>query len=475
VPTTKGGKNCAIKGRPAVVAGPATEAPADLVREEDLNVVRTENVLSAAFAALVFTGRGSAQQAAPVTAVTLDEALRRSQMVAPSVVAAQGSIRSAQLSTRSAQWAFLPALTVSPRADLQLSCCSSRLDPVTQQIIEGSTSAPSLSFGANASYTIFDGFARNAVLRQRHAQELGADASLTTAKFANDLATTTAFFNALGQQQLVAVEEKNVEAADVQLRLAAAKLHAGSGQLSDSLTAVGSFLSARLRLLNAQNALVVNETNLGRLVGVAGRVSAVNDSAFYRVTFALDTASIRQEIMVSSPAIKSLEASLIAAQEAWRASKAGYLPTLAVSAGQSWTASKPDYNFVPRRNLGVTLSINPWTSMQRETQIENNAIQITNTEASLADTRNALAAQINQSYASLATAQETLNVTDAAVRAGEENLRVVTERYRIGVATITEVVNAQQQLVSAQSSQVTARYSYLLAKAQLAQILGRKL
>ena len=423
----------------------------------------------------MFSGRAVAQQPAPVTSVTLDEALRRAQLASPNVVQAEGGIRSAGLSTRLAQWAFLPNLQVSPRADLQLSCCSQRLDPVTQQLISGSTSAPSLSFGASATYTIFDGFARNATLRARHAQEAGADAALTTAKFASDFNTATAFFNALGQQQLVAVAEKNLEVSDVQLRLAVAKLHAGSGTLSDSLTAVGSYLQSRLSLLNAQNALIVNETNLGRLVGVGGRVSAVNDSAYYKPTFSIDTAAVRQEILNGSPAIKSLQASLTAAQEAWRASKAGYLPTLSANAAQSWTAQKPDYSFVPRRNLGITLSISPWTSYQRETQIENNAIQIANAQASLLDQRNALAAQINQSFASLATAQETINVTDASVRAGEENLRVVTERYRTGVATITEVVNAQQQLVQAQSSQVTARFSYLLAKAQLSQLLGRKL
>ena len=66
----------------------------------------------------------------------------------------------------------------------------------------------------------------------------------------------------------------------------------------------------------------------------------------------------------------------------------------------------------------------------RETQVENASITITNNEASLADTRNGISAQINQAFASLSTAQETINVSTAARVAGDENLRVVTERYR---------------------------------------------
>ena len=128
-----------------------------------------------------------------------------------------------------------------------------------------------------------------------------------------------------------------------------------------------------------------------------------------------------------------------------------------------------------RRSLNLALSITPWTSFARERQIENASLAVDNIAAVLVDQRNALAAQINQAYASLATAQETITVSAAARNAGEENLRVVTERYRIGVATITEVLTAQTQAVSASAAQVSARYNYLLAKAQLEQILGRKL
>ncbi len=138
-------------------------------------------------------------------------------------------------------------------------------------------------------------------------------------------------------------------------------------------------------------------------------------------------------------------------------------------------SSSSNTGLISRRNLQLTLSVSPWTSYSRETTIERAAIQITDAEATLADMRNQISAQINQAYASLSTAQETINVSAAGRTAGEENLRVVTERYRTGVATITDVLTAQQQLVTAQINQVNARYTYLNAKAQLEQILGRKL
>lgn len=447
-------------------------------------MVHDRHLLSAVFAALVFTSPLAGQQQT-ITAVTLADALRLSQQVAPSVVQAEGAIRTAQLGLRSAQWSLIPALTVNPQMSLSLSNGLSRLDPITGEIISGSVRTPTYTFGASASYLLFDGFARNYNVKQQRANEAVADASLVTSRYVSDLTTTTTFFQALGTKQLVDVAQSSVNAAEGQLRLATAKLHAGSGQLSDSLTALGGYLQARLQLLQAQSNLVDAEANLGRLIGVAGRVTAIDDSAFYRMPPSIDTATIRQDVMTTAPALKSLEASLVASQNAWKMSKAAYYPTLTANAAQSWTgtwgtstpppsASSPT-GLIVRRSLNLLLQVSPWTSLTRETQIENAAIRISNAEATLADQRNFLAAQVSQAFALLANAQETITVSSAQVTAGTENLRVVTERYRIGVATITEVLAGQNQLINAQSNQVLARYSYLNAKAQLEQILGRKL
>ncbi|HEY4320573.1 MAG TPA: TolC family protein [Gemmatimonadales bacterium] len=451
-------------------------------------MARTEYLMSAAFAALIVATPIAAQQpvnSQPVTSITLTDAVNRARLVSPTVVTAQGNIRSAALAERGGVVSFLPALTVSPQMSLQLANNpgqTSRIDPITGDIISGNSTLPAYSFGASASYTFFDGFQRNYTLRRERAQQTSAAAQLTVSQYSSDFNTTDAFFVALADKQLVAVAQSSVDAAQGQLQLATAKLQAGSGQLSDSLTALGNFLQARLGLLTAQSNLIVGETNLGRLVGVSGQVAAIDDSAFYHPTMLLDTASVRREIMQSSPALQSLQANVDAAEAAWKSSKGAYYPTLSATGAQSWTGyyahgTQPSSNtgLTARRSLSITLSINPWTNLTRETQIENASIAITNAQVTLTDQRNQLAAQINQAYASLSTAQETLNVTDVAVDAGRENLRVVTERYRAGVATITEVLTAQNQLISAQSSQVQARYSYIRAKAQIEQILGRKI
>src|SRR5690606_17565295 len=129
--------------------------------------------------------------------ITLAEALRRSEIVAPSVVAAQGSVRSAELQVRTNKWQYIPQITFPVRADLNLSSGESRLDPVTSEVISGNTTNPSYSIGAQASYTVFDGFGRSHDLRAARARETAADANLISTRFQNSLQVTNAYFDAL--------------------------------------------------------------------------------------------------------------------------------------------------------------------------------------------------------------------------------------------------------------------------------------
>jgi outer membrane protein TolC len=406
--------------------------------------------------------------------ITLAEALRRSEVVSPTIVSAQGQVRTAELSVRTQRWQYIPQITFPVRADLNLSSGESRLDPVTGEVISGNTTNPSYSVGAQANFTIFDGFGREHDMRAARAGEIVADAGLVSARFQSSLQVTNAYFDALSQQELLRVNEAAVDRARQQLAVASARMQAGAGQRTDSLTALVQLGQARQQLLQAQAALATSEANLGRLVGVDGRVGAVEDSAFYRQPALLDTTGIRREAELSSPAIRTSEARLAQTQAQLKAQKSNYWPTVSASANNIWTANRQsDYSLVGRRGLSLSMQFSPWTSLQRETQIENASIQVDNAIATLADQRRQIAASLTQYYAALANARESIDVARVSVQASEENVRVTSERYRPGVATVFELTQAQEQLTSAQVNEVNARFSYIRAKAQIEALIGR--
>lgn len=434
----------------------------------------SRSLLLAAVVALSGALPLAAQQSPAV--VSLEEAIRRSEDVAPSVVQARNAVRTAELSVRTAKWQYIPQLTFPIGADLLMSSGQSRLDPVTGEVISGNTTNPSYSLGAQANFTIFDGFSRAHNLSAANARELSADAGLISARFTNRLNVTNAFFNALSQLEVLKVQEEAVQRAQQQLDIATAKLQSGAGQRSDSLTALVQLGQARQQLLQAQATLASNEANLARLIGADGRVAARDDSAFYAAPVLLDTAGIRTEAELSSPAIKSSLAQLDAVKQQLKSQKAGYWPTVNATASNIWTAQKTnDYTLEPRRSLRLSMSFSPWTSLQRETNIENAAIQVDNTEATLADQRRQISSQLTQFYASLGNAKEAVDVAQISVNAAQENLRVTEARYRLGVATVLELTQVQGALTQAQLQEVQARFQYLQAKAQIESLIGRTL
>ena len=430
----------------------------------------------AAFAAVFAASAAplAAQVSAAPQAVTLPEAIARAREVAPAVVSATGSVRSAELAVRTAKWQFIPTLTVTPQANLALNSGQSRVDPVTGEIISGNTSNPSYGVVAQADLNLFDGFARNHNLRAARAREAAADANLVTSQFASALAVTNAFFDALANQELLKVNQAAVLRAEDQLRIASARLQVGAGQRTDSLTALVTLSQARQALLQAEASLATSEANLARLVGTTGRVAAADDSSFYRSATTLDTVAIRSEVLAGAPALASAQAGLDAARASLKQSKAGYWPTLRVSANTQYIANRAsDFDLDARRGMTIGLSFSPWTSLQRETQIENAAIAIDNAEASLADQQRQIDAQLTQYFAALGNAQRAIDVARLTVQAATENLRVARVRYDLGVMGIVEFTQIQEQLTQAQVSEIQARFNYLRAKAQIEAVAGR--
>ncbi len=436
-------------------------------------MVRAKHMTCAAIAALLLTTQAAAQ--APAS-ITLNDALRLTEEVTPSVVSSRGSMRSAELAVRQAKWAFLPQITARPQANLQMNSGQSRVNPITGAVESGNTTNPSYGMNVGVTLPIFDGFSRNHSLKAARAQENAADANYTSSRFAAALSVTNAFFDALANRELLQVSEAAGLRAEEQLKVATARLRSGAGQRTDSLTALVTLGQARQNRLQALANLANAEATLGRLVGFEQRVAATADSAFYQTPPALDTTALRSEAFAMAPAIRSAEANLVAAKARLSQQRSAYYPSVDLSASSNWNASKTnDYTLEGRRQLLIGLSITPWTNYQRETQVENQSIAVDNSEASLADQRRQLSAQLTQSFAALANASEAIELAKSSVQASQENVRVADQRYKLGVMTIVELMQIQEQLTQAEVNEIQARFTYLRAKASLEALVGRRL
>ena len=414
--------------------------------------------------------------AAQDRAITLTEALKLAQRTQPSVIQAQGAVETSAAQRRSAWGAFLPSLTASSSASDFFSEGASRIDPITGQLLSGNTTNRSLNASLRASVDLFTGFRRGAELKAARAGQTEAEAGLVDAKFAQDLATTNQFFDALSAAQLVGVRETSVHRADEQLKVSVAKLHAGSATRSDSLRSLVTLGNAQLDLIQAQTDLATAEAGLARLVGEIGRVRAQDDSSFHQLQAMPDTAALRQEAETKSPRVQTAVAGANVASANLSASRAAYWPSLTLGANTSWNGSRAnDYTFFNQRQLSLSLSWDLFNGFDRELTIAERRASLDVAEATAADERRAVDAALTQYLSQLESARTAIDITATSVAAATEDLRVQQERYRLGASTIVDVLTSQEALNQAEVDAVNARFNYLRAKAQLEALIGRTL
>jgi len=420
---------------------------------------------------------GLASRAWPqVRAVTLADAVRLAERVQPSVVRAAGDVETAAAGRRSAWGAYLPSLTASSSANSFFSEGPSRIDPVTGQLLSGNTSNRSLSTSLSASVDLFTGFRRGAESRAARATQTAAEASLVDVRFQQALTTTNQFLDALAAEQLVRVRQTSMRRAEEQLKTSIAKLRAGSATRSDSLRSRVTLGNARLELIRAETDLATAEAGLARLIGETGRVKAMDDSAFYRVRTAVDTAALRREAEARSPRIQSANAAAAAARASLHASRSGYWPSLSLSANAGWNASRSsDYDLFGQRQLSLGLRWNLFDGFEREAAIAQRAASADVADATASDEQRAVAAELTARLAELEAAGTQIEITLTSVVAATEDLRVQQERYRLGASTIVDVLTSQEALNQAEVDVVVARFDYLRAKASLEALIGRTL
>jgi len=433
-------------------------------------MTRSINLLLAALC-----GWSVAGLAAQDRTVTLEEALDLAERVQPAIVQARGAIRSADAALKSNTGSFLPSLSLSASTS---TASSNRFNPTTGQIVS-SPSSSSYSGGIGLGLDLFQGFRRVNQRKAANAELSAADASLTNQQFQVALVTKQAFFATLATQELVRVSERRVERASRQLTVSADKLRAGAATRSDSLRSRVELGNAQLALLRAQADLAAAQANLGRQIGVGGRVSAAYDTTLLRPLGPLDEDALVAEAVAGAPRVVEAEASAAAAVAQVSVSRGAYWPTLGVSYSNGYSGFDAPWGTTSGyvNNWSFRFSLN-WTifnGFQREGQIINANVQRDNAQARAADTQRDVHAQVIRLASDLGSAWRQIEIVDASLTAAQEDLRVQQERYGVGAATIVELLTSQVALDEAEVEVVRARYDYVVARAQLEALIGRTL
>jgi outer membrane protein TolC len=128
--------------------------------------------------------------------------------------------------------------------------------------------------------------------------------------------------------------------------------------------------------------------------------------------------------------------------------------------------------FLGSWDVGVTFAFDLWNWGATASRVEQAEAALRQNELQERQLKENVVLEVSRATLNFATAKEKLSVADLAVAQASENLRILSDKYRTGLATSTELLDAEVALVSAQTQQSGAQVEAAIARAMLTRAVG---
>jgi outer membrane protein len=402
--------------------------------------------------------------------LTVADAIRTAVSGNPLLDAARRRALAARADIGSARADLFPQVDVQAQYTHESAPASIQIPGTPQTITVGVSDSTVTSI--TARQYIYTGGRLPALISQAEALYDAAVAQLGSAEADTALQVRQAFYNVLLAQANVIAQERNLSAAQSQLRDANTRFEAGVSARFDVLRAETQVSQAEQSLLEARNSVETAFVALNRAMGVpqSRRWTIVDPGLAPLPAEPLPdlVAAARRgrgEVLAARAQAAAQEAGINIA-------RAEGLPTLSIAAS---------YNIVSTQNpfqnsgwiISATAALNLFNGGRTRADVSAAQARTEEARANLEDVTQGVEQDVRQSYLNLVTSQRTMDTAETTLRQAEEAYDVATVRYQAGVGTATELADALAQLAQARANLNQARYNYNIVWARLQRALGR--
>ncbi len=309
-----------------------------------------------------------------------------------------------------------------------------------------------------------------------------ADATgLDLAAARNDLKLeiTRAFWAVVTSTEAVRVVDESVKRMDAMLEDVRNSLKVGLAAPNDVLSVEAQRARQQMLLIQARNSLEQTLADLRRLIGDPPDSPIALDAALESAPGPVPPAdNLVATALGARPDRKALETRVIGAEDRREAAVANRRPTISVGGGVN--LSNPNPLIFPRSaqwngtfDASVNLSWTFWDFGRTAADIAGARAAERAARERLAEFDTTLDVEVRQRRLDLDSALAAVASAEDSVRAATEARRVAGERFAAGVATPTDVLNAQVALLQAGLDRTQALATVRLAEARLDRALGR--
>lgn len=365
--------------------------------------------------------------------------------------------------TREAKAALLPSLTASTTQGFTNYPSSNAAD----------NNSYTATYGVNADMTLYNGGKLRTAVRQQSLQN-DIDA-LSVEESANDIrvAIVQAYLQTLYATEAVTIAESTAEISRAQRDRAVEMKAAGSISKVDLAQFESQYASDRYQVTVARTSLDDYRLQLKQLLELEITEEMRIASPTIDEEEVLATLPAKADIYATAlevmPEIQRGELAVEAAELGVKQARAGFLPSLSLSAGigsgymsgngyESGTQIWNRFN----ENIGLTLSVPIFSNRKNRTAVNKARIEVDNSRLSWQDLRKTLLRKVETAYLDAVSAQSQYLAAGEKERYAGESFRLTDEQFAVGMKNTVELLTAQNEYASARQEVLQAKYLALM-------------
>ena len=337
----------------------------------------------------------------------------------------------------------------------------------------GNRSSYNGNYGLNSSLTVYDGGKRTKTITQSGIQERIQELAIDQAENNIQIAITQNYIQILYAYESVKTNQSTVDVSLAQLNRAKEMLKAGSISKADLAQLESQYSTDKYQLVLSETTLNDYKLQLTQLLELDGteEMDLVlpeldNNSALLPLPNKMQVYSTALTIM---PEIESSKLSTKTANLNVDIAKAGYMPTLSLSAGIGTShTTGTDFTFGEQvkngwnNSIGLSISVPIFNNRQTKSAVQKAKLKVLTSELSELDEQKTLFKTIETIYLDAFSSQTKFKAAKEKLQSTQTSYELVSEQFNLGMKNTVELLTEKNNLLSAQQEVLQAKYMTIL-------------
>ena len=410
--------------------------------------------------------------------LTLDKALEIALDENPTIKVAAEEIALKKVASKEAWQSLLPEASLNGSLDHTIKAAEMKLNDMSFKMGQDGTNT------ANAGLSINLPLFAPAVYRAMSMTKTDIELAVEKSRASElDLINqvTKAYYQLMLAQDSYEVLQGSYKLAEDNFNVVNAKYQQGAVSEFDKISAEVQMRSIKPNVISAANAVTLAKLQLKVLMGITADVDIKTDDNLTNYESMLFANQLKEEDMSleNNTTMKQFELNMKLLEKNVKSLKTNFMPTLSMSFSYQYQSLyNPNINFFDytwsnSSSLMFNLSI-PLYRASNFTKVISARIQMRQLDWNRIDTERKLNMQVVSYRNNMTASSEQVVSNKENVMQAEKAVQIAGKRYEVGKGTVLELNSSQVSLTQAQLTYNQSIYDYLVAKADLDQVLGKQ-